>query len=326
MAEIKLDENEATKEKLKKVYNENRSNLAVLVGAGLSVELDIRNWTDLLKCMRTSFNSGIFGSDQDLEDSIEKIGHPKTASKIYNENHNHEDYLSFMKLYTKPRRAYHYSIHIKILSIFDFVLTTNYDSTFEEALKDLDYYLAKCNCSSVKWEIQKLPDFSPTDCPIDSNSKPHLVYLHGNNKGNDYVFREEEYRDNYPNFFDNTSKPSKLECFLKQNIENFNFLFIGFSFEDMVFLEFFRRTILELQSKQSRESAEGLKITEIPDNFVFFPKKYSDDVQKKERIQVLKELGVNIIKLESYVEIEQILHNIRDFAEIRDIGDAAYGQ
>ena len=228
-----------------KKEDDNSHERAVFVGAGASVFLEIKSWKQLLADMNNFFESGI-----NVEESIANIGYPETASLIYDNNKKGDDtsktYKHFMGDQFNPTRGHHYSLHIKIWTVFDLILTTNFDGTFESAHSDLNDYLFSLGHSRKRYKKQILPDFDFTKIMSD----PTLIYLHGHKECERYIFRKEEYDLNYGN--PSRMPRSDLEIFLEEVFHNIAILFIGFSFNDPYFIEFFKRTIKDFEIRKNQ--------------------------------------------------------------------------
>jgi hypothetical protein len=255
-------------------------NIAVFVGAGASKVLGIKTWAKVLEEMNKEF--GVM-SEKDLENRLKMGNYPNLASEIYKEIDDGE-YNKFLSRQFKPKASYHYSLHTKILTVFDIILTTNYDTSFENAFKDLDNYLKKCECTSQKKIMkQKLPHFDASQLHLD----PTIVYLHGNDDDGIYIFKDEDYKDNYPNNYE-VAPISDLENFLRDIFQNFSLVFIGFSFEDKDFIEFFKKIFREFDyNKKKFEDRHNMPYSkEFPTNFGIFTKKsLKSTVSKKEFLE-----------------------------------------
>ena len=220
--------------------------VAAFVGAGTSKTLGIKDWPELLEEMNKEF-----GADINIIKSINKYGFVGTATIIYNSRKKRETkhlYNTFMHKQFEPKCTKYTGAHIEILNTFKVILTTNYDVSFENAFNAQERYFKKRGYeSNEKLEKWKLPYFKITEILLH----PHLlVYLHGNNDEKRYVFLEDEYKCNYPsNYIDNPS-PSELERFLRDVFNDFTLVFIGFSFSDENFCNFFERVMKEFQANR----------------------------------------------------------------------------
>lgn len=239
-------------------------NVAVFVGAGASKFLGIKTWKEIIKDM-----NDVLGPIPDYKESIRNRGYPKTASAIYNVKEDEDLYKSFLKDQFKPKSGSHYSLHTKLLTTFSTILTTNFDTSFEKAFDDLNNFLGINGYEPKIKIIQKLPYF---DLNIDQKNTT-LIYLHGNNADEIYIFKQNEYEFYYPSKY-GKSHLSDLEDFLKKIIEKFTLVFIGFSFTDEAFLYFFKKVLKDFEyRKMKHRRLHGKKYTcELPLNFGIFRK------------------------------------------------------
>lgn len=243
---MKLDENKRNINLLRDIIQGKKEVIAI-VGAGTSNTLGIKNWPELLEDMNKEF-----GSDIDITRSIVENGYAGTATIIYNSIEKKiakVSYNTFMHKQFETISTNYVSVHMEIFNIFKIILTTNYDNSFERAFDDRKRIIESSrNQCDEKLEIWKLPYFKLTE--IFSNL-PLLVYLHGNNEENKYVFLEDEYKDHYPSCYNN-QMPSELENFLRNIFKNFYLVFIGFSFNDIHFCKFYERVIKEFMLNKEK--------------------------------------------------------------------------
>ena len=243
---MKLDENKGNINLLRDIIQEKKEVIAI-VGAGTSNTLGIKNWSELLEDMNKEF-----GSDIDITRSIVENGYAGTATIIYNSIEKKiakVSYNTFMHKQFETISTNYISVHMEIFNIFKIILTTNYDNSFERAFDDRKRIIESSrNQCDEKLEIWKLPYFKLTE--IFSNL-PLLVYLHGNNEENKYVFLEDEYKDHYPSCYNN-QMPSELENFLRNIFKSFYLVFIGFSFNDIHFCKFYERVIKEFMLNKEK--------------------------------------------------------------------------
>ena len=243
---MKFDENKRNINILRNIIQENKKVIAI-VGAGTSKTLGIKNWLELLEDMNKEFGSNI-----DITRSIVENGYPRTATIIYNSIEKKivkNLYNTFMHKQFETKITNYIGVHMKIFNIFKIILTTNYDTSFEQAFDDRKRIIEDSgNQCNEKLKIWKLPYFEITE--IFSNL-PLLVYLHGNNEKNRYVFLEDEYKHYYPSYYNN-QMPSELENFLRDIFNKFYLVFIGFSFNDDHFCKFYERVIKEFMMNKEK--------------------------------------------------------------------------
>lgn len=243
---MKLDENKRNINILRDIIQENKKVIAI-VGAGTSKTLGIKNWHELLEDMNKEFGSNI-----DITRSIVENGYAKTATIIYNsieKKITKDSYNTFMRKQFETKTTNYVGVHMEIFNIFKIILTTNYDTSFERAFEARKRIIESSrNQCDEKLKIWKLPYFKITEILSDL---PLLVYLHGNNEENKYVFLEDEYKHYYPSYY-NSQMPSELENFLRDIFYNFYLVFIGFSFNDIHFCKFYERIIEEFMMNKGK--------------------------------------------------------------------------
>lgn len=282
--------NDKTIQLLKKTIQINPKKIAVLVGAGASTPLGIKNWKDLLNEFGKKFNADI-----DVEESIKTHGYAETASKIYKIVDNHENYLKFLSEQFEPKSCNYTSMHEKIIDNFPTILTTNFDVAFENAFN----YKEKTKGNG--FNIQKFPKFEH----FSLFEKPTIVYLHGNNEERKYIFRKEEYDSYYPSV-SKMDGSNELEDFLKAIFTKLNLIFIGFSFDDTYFTSFLKKIVKETIKE------ENIHETIFKQGHPRQPVSHFVIIDNESNISEIERMGLNVILYEQgkYTEIENILDKI----------------
>lgn len=277
-------------------------NVAIFAGAGSSKLLNIPEWKDLLLEMAYIFNFNNIDATK-LDEIIKEKGYPNTAQLIYDSSKDTLRYKEFMR--KKMTTALGSSLlHSKIWNIVNKVLTTNFDFALEKALTEKIYTENKISGDIKIPNIQKLPFY---DFDKFKENKYSLIYLHGNNDKEEYIFLESEYRLNYKTKYGEIS--SNLEKLLEEVFTKYSLIFIGFSFDDYYFKEYFIRKIKEFNSRNEFTKNQYLYYTPqyLPEHFIIL--KENEDPKK---IKELEELKLKIIKVKEYGEIENILDSLKD--------------
>ena len=223
-------------ELLKNTYRENKDRIVFFAGAGASISLGLKSWKDLLIEMDEEFKTNI-----NIDDYIIKFGYPETASAIYDEITIKEEYTNFLceKFDIKNAIARFNSITKSIVNNFDTILTTNFDSSFENAFRDKNFPLVEYGLDK-NINIQTLPKFDT----VNISTKDYtVIYLHGNQESRRFIFRKEEYEYFYRTNYN--KEPSELEEFLKEIFKNFSVIFFGFSFNDLNFKKYCEKILIE---------------------------------------------------------------------------------
>lgn len=282
--------NEENIKLLKEVIQGDRKKVAVFVGAGVSDPLGIKTWYKLLSEMANEFNCEI-----DIAECISQKGYPGTASEIYNHISNHADYLRFLHNQFEPTKCNFTSLHLKVIDVFHTIFTTNFDSAFEKAFDD----------RRVEFNTQKFPNFDP----FTLFERPTIIYLHGNNDENKYIFRKEEYDVYYPSISGNNNGSYELENFLKAILSKISLVFIGFSFNDTYFKNFLKKARKEELLKENKLHRSIFQVNHprrSVNHFVIMPN------NKPANIDEIENIGLKVIlyEKERYVEIENIIDKL----------------
>lgn len=306
---------------LKEIMAKNE-NVAVFVGAGASKFLGIKTWKKIIKEMNEEL-----GPIPDYKESIRNRGYPRTATAIYNVNNDENLYKSFLKKQFIPKSGSYYSLHTKLLTTFKIILTTNFDTSFEKAFDDLNKNLERSGHEPNKKDVKKLPYF---DSNIDQDYFT-IIYLHGNNDDEIYIFKQDEYEFYYPSKY-GKNHISRLETFLTEIIEKFTLVFIGFSFTDEAFLYFFKKVLKDFEYRKMKHiSLHGKEYTfELPSNFGIFRKdSLKTTVSKKWIVEKFKNddswksffVNPDEEELKFKPEIKETLESLKLDTEIEEIVD-----
>lgn len=234
------------------IINEIRENLISgafpdlipFVGAGSSFPLNLPSWKDLVIDYYKAVNCQL---DFDQLRRLYSEDWPIIADVIFSDTgESLEEYMRFMSERFHPDSCRFTDLHMTIVENYQRVITTNYDTAFEEVLlrkqKDPNY------SAEVKAGYQYSALVYPSDLnPINFQGRC-LAYLHGRHESS-YVFRKREYDLAYEN-------GDRIETFLKAVIQKFPLIFLGFSFEDKVF----RSTLENIIRKEKLNAEEVRKV------------------------------------------------------------------
>lgn len=285
-------------ELLKNTYRENKDSIVFFAGAGASIPLGLMSWKELLIEMNVKFKTKI-----DINKCINEFGYPETASAIYDEIKNKEEYLNFLcnKFDIRDKKSRFNSTTKSIVNNFDTILTTNFDSSFERAFMDNNSILEKRGYRKINFKTQSLPKFNTFEI---STNEATIVYLHGSKDSRIFILRKEEYEGFYCTNYGKDS--SELENFLKEIFKNFSVIFFGFSFDDLDFNKCYKKTLIK-EFEQRREIfvnmfGEPYPI-ELPIHFVFIP--------EEELKYTLSEVEINnYLKKDNNIDWERIFEKI----------------
>ncbi|MCC4212711.1 SIR2 family protein [Leeuwenhoekiella parthenopeia] len=235
------------------IINEIRDNLISgtfpdvipFVGAGSSFPLNLPSWKDLVVDYFKAVNCQL-----DFDQLRRRYSEDWAiiADVIFSETgESLEEYMRFMSERFHPDSCRFTDLHMTIVENYQRVITTNYDTAFEEVLlrkqKDPNYSAeakARFNYSALVYPSTDLN-------PINFHGRC-LAYLHGRHESS-YVFRKREYDLAYEN-------SDTIETFLKAVIQKFPLIFLGFSFEDKVF----RLTLEKIVRKEKLKALEVQKV------------------------------------------------------------------
>lgn len=291
------------------IYNIDDKNCLPFLGAGISSPTGIDNWTNLLINLAESLTNNF--TKEDVELLIETNGHAKTASIIKNEIKDDEKYKKFLIKQFEPSSILATSTIIKIIIKFYSIVTTNYDTTIEEAINTINYIYQDKNIKKLEYELQDLPDLSSSKLL----RKKNIVYLHGYKKNEIFLLTEEDYKLFYPSNYSKDGIES-LEDFLKEIINNMNLVFMGFSFKDKDFCDYFKRTKDKIERQNKLISANCGNMNENGFNhfaFIKFDNESFDETHSK-----LEDLGIKpIYYFDKYSNLEKYLHRLEKFKVVK---------
>jgi NAD-dependent SIR2 family protein deacetylase len=307
--------------------------IALFIGAGASVPLGIDDWETTLiklgdkagidkKLIMQKLYSTEYNFRNHNDDSLNYnpvFNGPEVASEIYSTINDQEFYVNLLSELFTPSSASYHSLHVKILQKLkqntdlklSTILTTNFDVAFEKAD-------AAFGNSSINKQI--LPVFNQFDLGND----PTIVYLHGNLTREKYILRKEEYETYYPTISNDNSIANvshELEEFLSSIFRHVTLIFIGFSFQDVYFSNYFIREQKIIQNEQIayNKTYNHTHPREIIDHYVILD-------ENKEKVEYLQSIGLKTITLGekskyfkkiNYSVIETILDEIFKISSIR---------
>lgn len=309
---------------LRSLLQSNEKRTAAFIGAGLSVEVGIDSWKNVLTKMAQKYSPKI---------NIDKrrgegVTYPQIAAEIC-KCIPYEDYRDYLAEQFKPKDLPFALIHTKVTAAFKIILTTNYDAGFEEAYKAHNQVNKLHNLPEIDYCKQKLPNFKFDEILL----KPVIVYLHGNNDDKRYIFKQDEYESYYPANY-GIKKHSILEKYLNDIFDNYNIVFIGFSFDDEDFNKCFQRSLVE-NKKKRQEQISTIEVVhhekniydgKCPKYFAIIPRNEIEETVEKETVLSIFKNKVgwdkyfrnpSDDKLEFIDDIERKVVNIQ-FKGIRD--------
>jgi len=203
-----------------------RDDLVVFAGTGVSLGAGLPTWPELLQAL----DRACYGQSNHKFDSPDEF--PKQAQEFYDhlvKEDREGEYKAILKEQLKPRKAPHSIQQQEIVETTGRIVTTNFDTTFEDAIRRT---FPDCNDF-----VQCLPSFDMTKM----REKYVLTYLHGSSD-DCIILKTSDYDIFYPSVSETAGATvSKvLETYLEHLYLHHTLVFIGFSFNDRYMREFLR--------------------------------------------------------------------------------------
>ncbi len=220
------------------------------IGAGPSTVLGEPDWKGLFSKLRKSLGAKYVRSKKLPDGSID---YPVAFSKLFQQAPDQEKFYPELFKIIEPTKTSATFFHLKLVKAFDSYITTNYDSSIEEAFNEAhpDRKLNKQYFSSYK--LDKMHN-----C---------IVYLHGHKDINFCIIKSEDYDYFYPSIGGNSGGIPILEDFLTEVFTKRSIIFVGFSFDDKYITKLFQH--IAANGTQSffhywllKESSEAYSIME----------------------------------------------------------------
>lgn len=296
-------------ELLQKTYNKNYKYCLPFIGSGLTMPTGIDNWDQLLINMNNEFGKEYTDIEKDLKDNK----HLEIASFLYKKINNDEKYIQFMNKQIEQSSTLTTSTIIKIVKQFYSIITTNYDTSVQEAHNTIKFITDIYE----KVEHQSLPQLDSTKLLEEKN----IIYLHGFKNHDKYLLTKENYELFYPTISKKDGLP-ELEKFIESITIHKNIIFMGFSFNDTFFCDFFKHVINEEKrlNEIRRESNFYTDNNNLPSHFAFIKLKEEDTKDNPYNTSLdnqLKELNIKPIYYEnSHLKLEtDYIEKIKDYKE-----------
>ncbi len=259
---------------IKKVAQELiNENIAIFAGAGLSIPAGMIDWRSLVEPFA-----------QELGLQIEKENDLVSLMQYYSNEKNgrHEISQAILDNFSSSSRI---TENHKILARLPIKTywTTNYDSLIEDALEK------EGKIVDVKYTLKQLP--------LTKNKRDAIIYkMHGDkNHSSDAIILKDDYESyflKYGQFIDT----------LKGDLISKTFIFIGFSFTDPN-LEYILSRIRVAYEKDQRT------------HYCFLKKIHNNEYEQLKQeyfIKDLKRFGIEVILVQEYEEITDILKKIEE--------------
>lgn len=217
-----------------RAYIQEQKMMIAFTGAGTSVFPGIPAWEKFVIELDRTLNTNL-----DINLIIERDGVLAAASCIYDElplENKGDFYQGISQIIQRAVRFASYDLHAAILGVFNRIATTNYDTCFEEGHEMNNFTLQKVGHPGHTFLYQRIPTLDYSQFTATDKS---LAYLHGRIDTEQIILRREDYLRYYPtiNCYTGADKNTNLEAFIEKIIENYSFVFIGFSLDDENFVK-----------------------------------------------------------------------------------------
>lgn len=217
----------------------------VFAGAGVPRKAGIPDWRSLLKALLEA--NPLDNVDIDNADSKE---FPDIAQKIFDslkQENREDDYYKAIKDNIKPTEVPYSTQQFEIVTTTNWIVTTNFDTTFEFAFKK------KFQVERVRKQpyVETLPEFSMKNL----FSEESIVYLHGRANEMFIIFKTDDYEQYYPSVSQKNGA-NDVEEYLKYIFKNYTIVFVGFSFDDFYIRTAFKNIYMELKRSDKIASAK----------------------------------------------------------------------
>ncbi len=299
-------------EELKIIAEElSKKDFLVFAGAGVPKSAGVPNWETLLIELAKNIN---FDCSTKI-DSANPNEYPKLAQEIFDEfkRQNKENiYYDTIKNVIKPTNAPYSVEQLEIIKTTNWVITTNFDSTFETAFKT-KFQLQNIN---KKLKIESLPTFT-----FENHFKEEtLVYLHGNVDEKYIVLKEDDYNKYYPSVIGEKGSIF-IEQYLRYIFKEFTIVFIGFSFNDYYLREIFKIIFNELKISDEIASEKPNYLPRIQKikHYCFLKKPNSKNEKELSYFDVLikqlEEINIKVIIYDEHIDWINCFEIIRELKE-----------
>jgi len=288
-----------------------KKDFIVFSGAGVPQTAGVPTWISLLKELLK-----LTPSVTDNIDTVDPEEFPNIAQKIFEslrQQNKEDEYYNTIRDSIKPTDAPYSGPQFEIVTTTNWIVTTNFDTTFESAFKKK---LQVQNSENTP-NIQSLPDFRMENL----FTKESIVYLHGRVDEKFIIFKTDEYENFYPSVSQKTECSKELEDYLKYIFKNYTIVFIGFSFVDRYIKEALKNIYSELKRSDTICSA---KVGYSPylgkiRHYAFLKSACSNNNNEKlyndKLDQELESLNIKVVRLDNYIDWIRCFEDIQKFKQ-----------
>ncbi len=208
-----------------------KENLVAFAGTGVTSATGIPSWVSLLSELQQKLGEKVY-QDEITNDEFDAF--PTIAQKLYDKfkeiecdgNKGKEAYLKAVRECLETSDWDYGPAQLSIINVCKRIITTNYDSTFEDAISD--YYRFRTE-KVPQFSVQALPELKYPELLRRDHS---MVYIHGRTAEN-IVFKKDDYEMYYSIDPGKPNSSRTLKDFYKLLYQYNHILFIGFSFKDI---------------------------------------------------------------------------------------------
>ena len=294
----------------------------VFVGSGISCPTKVDTWPELMNRLNDGLQevSGDTLSGVNVKE-IDGLLYPELAQMFYEkfcELGVPDKYFDIVKEGTKSKATTDTGTQHDLLlaSLKNSIVTTNFDSTIEEAYKRLIKYK----------QIDSEMSIQTLDSLNNNIENCQITYLHGRYDSNEIILKTSDYEK----YYSGHTTCKKLYDFLKYLYRNQTLVFAGFSFTDRYLLNAIKR----IHEEEVESQAKNILTTIIPrtKHYAFLPsllkinlvniepkrkmemqKQYDKSTREREGLIIfLGRLGIEVYEYEAdcHEEIGRIMQDI----------------
>lgn len=276
----------------------------VFAGTGVVLSTGAPTWKTMLEKMLEMVNSSLH------IENIEPEEYPRIAQQIYYDlkrNSKEELYYKIIKEIITPTKTHYSAEELEIVTTTNWIVTTNFDSTFEEAFEK-KFQMQRPDRNLC---IETLPNFT-----MKSHfEEPTIVYLHGKADEKFIVLKEDDYKRYYPSI-SGEDGARDIEDYLKYIFKEHTIVFIGFSFKDYYIRETFKRIYKELEVSDQIASDKPGYVPKLQtvEHYCFLKKE--DNSNYNTLIQELESIKIKVISYSEHIEWVECFKQIQRLREL----------
>jgi NAD-dependent SIR2 family protein deacetylase len=315
-----------------------KGNFIVFSGAGIPRTAGVPDWPSLLRGLLALAPSVTVNID-----NADPKEFPDIAQEIFDslrQQSKEDEYYKTIKDSIKPTDAPYSAQQFEIVTTTNWIVTTNFDTTFESAFKKKQEVLNSSNTPN----IESLPDFSMENL----FTKESIVYIHGRADEKFIIFKTDDYEKYYPSASPTEDGAKDVEDYLKYIFKNYTIVFVGFSFDDRYIKKSLKNIYMELKRSdeigsakpsyssrldkirhyaflKSVDSGNNDHLIESYENFSSESEEYKNAIKlmkSKKLDEELESINIKVVRYGEHIDWIYCFEKIREFKQ-RD-REAAY--